>query len=112
VVGVTYGPIGVATAYSTVMLLWAIPAIAWAVAGTPVSLRDMLVAISRPLAASILAGACAAGARLLYLQDLSPMPRLVLESAIFFSISAGTLVFAMGQRTLYLDLIRPARRAA
>jgi len=112
VVGVTYGPIGVATAYSTVMLLWAIPAIAWAVAGTPVSLRDMLVAISRPLAASILAGACAAGARLLYLQDFSPMPRLVLESAIFFSISAGTLVFAMGQRTLYLDLIRPARRAA
>ena len=112
VAGLPYGPVGVATAYSTVMLLWAIPALAWAVAGTPVSLRDMLVAISRPLAASILAAACAAGARLLYLQALSPMPRLVLESAIFFSIFAGTLVLAMGQRTLYLDLIRPARRAA
>ena len=42
VLGLPYGPKGVAFAYSAVMTLWVIPFIAWCVHGTVVSFRDIL----------------------------------------------------------------------
>ena len=47
---------GVAFAYSAVMMLWVIPVIAWSVHGTVISFRDILLAVSRPLASGIVAG--------------------------------------------------------
>ena len=54
VIGLPYGPKGVAFAYSAVMTLWVIPFILWCVHGTVVSLRDILLTVSRPLASGIL----------------------------------------------------------
>ena len=64
VVGLPYGPKGVAFAYSAVMMLWIVPLIACAVHGTVFSFWDILRAVSRPLASSIVAGALAFAVRL------------------------------------------------
>jgi O-antigen/teichoic acid export membrane protein len=105
-IGLPYGPKGVAFAYSAVMTLWVIPFIAWCVHGTVISLRDILVAVSRPLLSGILAGGLAFAVRLACGQLLSPLARLVLESSVLFVTFFGMLVFIGGQKSLYLDLLR------
>jgi PST family polysaccharide transporter len=105
-IGLPYGPKGVALAYSAVMALWVIPLILWCVHGTVISLRDILLAVSRPLASCILAGGLAFGVRLTYGQFFSPLPRLMLESGVLFVTYFVALLFAAGQKLLYLDLLR------
>jgi len=109
VIGLPYGPKGVALAYSTVMTLWVIPHIAWCVHGTVISLRDILLAVSRPLASSIVAAGLAFAVRFFYGQWLPPLPRLVLESTVLLATFLGLLVFVAGQKSLYLDLLRGLR---
>jgi PST family polysaccharide transporter len=106
VIGLPYGPKGVAFAYSAVMTLWVIPHILWCVHGTPISLRDILSTVSRPLVSGLLAGGLAFGVRLICGQFVSPLPRLVLESGVLFIAFFGVLLFATGQKSLYLDLLR------
>jgi O-antigen/teichoic acid export membrane protein len=110
VVGLPYGPKGVAFAYSVVMMLWVIPHIAWCIHGTVISFRDILLAVSRPVASSIVAGGLALGVRLVYGHLLSPVPRLVLESAVLLVTFFGMLFFFGGQKSLYLDLLRGLKR--
>jgi O-antigen/teichoic acid export membrane protein len=106
VIALPYGPKGVAFAYSTVLTLWLVPHIWWCVHGTAISVRDILVAVGRPLASGILAGGLAFGVRLICGQFVSPFPRLLLESSILFTTFYGTLLFVAGQKSLYLDLLR------
>jgi O-antigen/teichoic acid export membrane protein len=106
VVALPYGPKGVAFAYSAVLTLWVIPHIWWCVLGTTVSLRDILVTVSRPLASGILAGGFAFGVRLICGDLVSSLPRLVLEVGVLLIVFYGTLLFVAGQKSLYLDLIR------
>jgi PST family polysaccharide transporter len=108
VVALPYGPRGVAFAYSTVMMLWVLPAIAWTVHGTVISFRDMLLTVSRPLASSLVAGAFAFGVHRFCVQ-LSPLFRLTLESVVLLTTFVGMLLFVTGQRVLYLDLLRGLR---
>jgi PST family polysaccharide transporter len=109
VIGLPYGPTGVAVAYSTVMVLWIIPVIAWSVHGTAISVRDVLLMASRPLASSIVAAVLAFTVRLLYGQSLAPLPRLALENGVLFTTFAAMLLFATGQKTFYMDLFRLLR---
>jgi O-antigen/teichoic acid export membrane protein len=109
VMGLPYGPKGVAFAYSAVMMLCLIPLIAWSVHGTVVSFRDILLAASRPVASGILAGGLAWGVRLAYGQFLPPLARLVLESTVLLVAFLGILLFVAGQKSFYLDLLRGLR---
>ena len=104
-IAVRFGPIGVAFAYSSVMLLWVWPAVRWAVHGTMISSSDVFLTVSRPLVSCIVAGAASLGLRLA-IGDLSPLPRLVLESGVLFGVFAVMLLFVMGQKPLFLDLLR------
>jgi len=104
--GLKYGPVGVAIAYSAVMTLWLPPLLVWALHGTPISPRDIVVTISGPLVSSAVAGLLAFGVRFAYGYALSPIPRLILEIAVLFSAFAGLLLFATGQKRFYLDLLR------
>ena len=110
-VALPYGPKGVAFAYSAVLTLWVIPHIWLCVHGTVVSVRDILVAVSQPLASAVLAGGIAFAARMIFGQFLSPLPRLVLESGVLLAAFFGVLLFAAGQRSLYLDLLGELRRS-
>jgi PST family polysaccharide transporter len=106
IIGLPYGPKGVAFAYSTVMAIWAVPLILWCLHGTAISLKDILLAVSRPLVSGILAGGLAFGIRLMCAELLSPLSRLIIESGVLLITYFGVLLFVAGQKALYLDLVR------
>jgi O-antigen/teichoic acid export membrane protein len=105
-IGLPYGPRGVAFAYSAGMMLWIFPLIAWAVHDTVVSVKDILLAVFRPLASSVVAAVVAFGVHSLCGQLLPPFARLALESTALLVTFALMLLFATGQKSLYLDLLR------
>jgi O-antigen/teichoic acid export membrane protein len=105
VVALPYGPTGVAFAFSAVLTLWTIPHIWLCVRGTMISVCDILVVVARPLASAALAGGIAFGARMLFGQFLSPLPRLFLESGVLFAAFFGVLLFVAGQKSLYFDVL-------
>jgi O-antigen/teichoic acid export membrane protein len=112
--GLRHGATGVAFAYSAVMALWVVPHVAWCVHGTAISLRDIAVAVTRPLASGIVAGAVGFAVQLMCGEFLPPLSRLVLESGALAVTYFALLVFVAGQKALYLDLLRGlggARRA-
>jgi PST family polysaccharide transporter len=105
IIGLAYGPRGVAFAYSTVMVVWVIPLILWCVHGTAISLWDIFLAASRPLASGILAGGFAFGMRASCGQFVSPFARLFIESGVLFVVFFAVLLFVAGQKSLYLGLL-------
>ncbi|MDE3181575.1 MAG: lipopolysaccharide biosynthesis protein, partial [Acidobacteriota bacterium] len=112
VIGLPYGPKGVALAYSAVMILWVIPHVAWCMHGTMISIRDVLVAASLPLASGIAAGALAFGLRPLWANLSSPFPRLALESTVVVVTFFALLLFVAGQKSIYVDLLRTLKGSA
>jgi len=106
VLGLPYGPKGVALAYSAVMTLWVGPHIAWCVKGTMISFGDILKTATRPLACSVVAAGLAFAIRSACVQVLPPLLLLVVESAGLFIVYFGLLLFVAGQKSLYMDLLK------
>jgi O-antigen/teichoic acid export membrane protein len=106
VIGLPYGPRGVALAYSGVMVLWAVPFVVSAVHGTVISVRDILTALRLPAAASIVAAGLASGVRIMYGPALSPLPRLVLELSVLFVAYAVVLLAGAGPKSVFIDMLR------
>jgi O-antigen/teichoic acid export membrane protein len=106
IIGLPYGPRGVAFAYSVMLTLWVIPVIAWSVHGTVISFWDILRTVSRPLASIIPAAGLAFGVRFLFGPMLSPVARLLLECTVLFITYSGVLLFVAEQKSFYLDLLR------
>jgi len=106
VMGLPYGPKGVAFAYSAVMTLLFIPLMAFCIRGTVISLRDILLTVSPLLASGIAAAGLAFPMRLVYCQSMSPLPRLALETTVLLATFLGVLLFGTGQKSLYLNLLR------
>ncbi len=108
-IGLPYGPAGVAFAYSAVMMLWIFPVIVWCVHGTMVSVGDVLVTVARPLAAIAPAAILAFFVKGHLGVALLPLPRLCLENAVLFIAYFSVLLFVAGQKDLYLELLRGFR---
>jgi O-antigen/teichoic acid export membrane protein len=106
IIGLPYGPKGVAIAFSTVMLLWMIPIIPWGVHDTVISTWDVVRTVSRPLASVIPAAGLAFAIVLFVGATVTPLVRLVIETAVLFSTYAAILLFVAGQKSFYLDLLR------
>jgi O-antigen/teichoic acid export membrane protein len=106
VIGLPWGPKGVACAYSSVMLLSVIPLIAWARSGTPVLLRDLLLSIGRPMLSGAVAAALAFPPRLLWGSMVSPLPRLAMAGAILVCAYLGMLLYVLKQKQLYVEILR------
>lgn len=111
-IGLPYGPRGVAVAYSTVMVLKVIPVVLWALHGTGLRARDIAGALASPLAASVIAAGIAFGIHALYPSSLSPVLRLLLDVGIFGGAYVIALLLIAGEKALYLDLFRAARAAS
>jgi PST family polysaccharide transporter len=111
-IGLPYGPRGVAFAYSAMMTLCVIPLIACAVRGTVISVRDILLTASRPLLSGIVAAGLVLGLQFWYGPFLSPLPRLILGVALVLAAYLGMLLYVMGQKQFYLDLLRGFIRPA
>jgi len=71
-----------------------------------ISLRDILSTAGRPLGSGIVAAALACGVQILWGQSLSPLPRLVLGTAVLLASYVGMLFYVMGQKAVYWDLVR------
>jgi O-antigen/teichoic acid export membrane protein len=108
--GLHYGPKGVAFGYSAVMILWVIPHISWCVHGTGVTLRDILVTASRPFVSGLAGAAVALVAYHLCYSFLSPLARVVLAGTVLLAVYLAVLFYAMGQKALYLDVLREFRK--
>jgi PST family polysaccharide transporter len=111
-IALPYGPRGVAFGYSAAMMLWIVPLIFWSVRGTVVSAWDILLTVSRPLLSSVVAAVLAFGVREMYCLSLPPLLRLVLETGVLLIAFLGMLLFATGQKALYLDIISGLKRSS
>lgn len=108
--GLHYGPKGVALGYSTVLVLWVIPHIAWCVHGTPVSLRDVLVTASRPLASGLIGAAIAFGVHRVCAPFMPALPRLLIATTVLTAVYVVMLFYVMGQKAFYMDVLRGFRK--
>jgi PST family polysaccharide transporter len=109
VIGLPYGPKGVAFGYSAMMILWGGPLIVWCLKGTMISLRDLLQSASRPLLSGIMAGGVAYAVQFFLGHLLSPFLRLVLGAGVLLGAYLWILLWAMGQKLFYLDLFQALR---
>jgi len=107
--GLRYGPTGVAMGFSTAMMLWVLPHIAWCVRGTPISFGDVMKVLAKPLFSGVIAVAVAKGFQFLCPQWL-PFPRLVFGVALLLSVYTGMLLYVMGQKGFYVGLFRQLGR--
>jgi O-antigen/teichoic acid export membrane protein len=111
-IGLPYGPKGVAFAYSAVTMLWVVPVIVWAVHGTAISFRDVLRVTTRPLASIIPAAGLGFAIHLFLGQTGPPLLRLFVETSVLFTTYFGVLLFVAGQKLLYLDLLHGFTRSS
>lgn len=108
-VGLPYGPNGVAFAFSASMVLWLVPHVFWALHKTVISPWDLFLATCRPLFASIVAAAFAFGIQFYMINIVhleSPFLRLSLAGGAMIILYLLLFLFAMGQKTFYFDLLR------
>jgi PST family polysaccharide transporter len=108
-IGLPYGPSGVAFAYSAVMALWVIPHIAWCIHGTEITSRDILRTVSRPFVSGIVAAALSLGVQFSIGQLLPPLLRLALGGCVMLASYLWMLLYVMGQKVFYVDLLRSLR---
>jgi len=110
-IGLPFGPRGVALGYSTAIVLSIVPRVAWAVHGTGISLRDLARAASAPLIAGATAVPAGLALQLLPQHALAPLPRLVLDSTVLFGVYAVVLLYVLRQKTFYFGLLRTILRS-
>jgi O-antigen/teichoic acid export membrane protein len=105
-IGLPYGPKGVAFAYSTAMTIWLIPHIIWCIHGTNISFGDIMNVVKRPVVSAGVAAALAFEVQHQYGHSLPPLLRLVSGCSILFGVYVLMLLYVMGQKEFYVDLIR------
>lgn len=110
ILGLPYGPRGVAFAYSAVLTLWVVPHIAWCIQGTMISPRDILQTVGQPLLSTMVAAAFTYVVELVYAQSLDPLVRLSFSCSILVVVYLWMLLFVMGQKSFYLELLRGLKK--
>jgi O-antigen/teichoic acid export membrane protein len=110
VMGLPYGPKGIAAGFSTAMILWLIPHIVWTLRGTPITPLDLVRTSSRPLIAAILSAALAYAVCLNSGPLQSPLAQLALDGGVMMAAYSSLMLLVMG-KDFYLDLIRAMRNA-
>jgi len=111
-VGLPYGPEGVAVGFSAAMVLWLLPHVTWTLRGSPVTPLELFGAAGRPA----LSACVAAGVALLVQSYLSPLEpeflRLALAGGVMAAVYPCMLLFVLGQKDLYVDLLKTIRTSS
>ena len=92
VAGLPYGSVGVACGYSAMMALLVVPMIAWATHGTIITWRDILGAVKPPAVSAVVATVVTLAVHYSWTRQLSPFPRLVVESSVLGGAYVAMLV--------------------
>lgn len=103
--GLPYGPVGVAAGFSIVMTLWVVPHIILCVRGTMVSPMDVFRAAGKPMLSGLAAAAVVWPLQSLHM-GLLPVVSLGLWGGLLVLIHFGTLIFLLGERKFYEKLAR------
>ncbi|MET3522359.1 lipopolysaccharide biosynthesis protein [Mesorhizobium abyssinicae] len=111
-IGISFGPEGVALSYSTALVLWLYPHLAWSLRDTPVSIGDLLRVIVRPWMSGMVASAGALAAQHYLGASVSSLVRLVAGGVVLSAIYAFVLLFVFGQLHLFQDVLLSFRREA
>jgi O-antigen/teichoic acid export membrane protein len=105
IVGLPYGPRGVAASFSIVMTLYIVPHLMWCVHGTNVTLADLFRTAGKPLIAGLIAGAACVAFRQVA-PEWPSILRLFVGTALLGCIYGLVLLFVLGQRAFYVDLVK------
>ena len=108
IIGLPYGPKGVAAGFSTAMIFWLIPHAMWTLRGTPVAPRDLVRTGSPPLIAAIVSTTTAYAVSAYCGPVQSPAAQLVLDGGVMILVYSCLMIFVMG-KDFYLDLFRAMR---
>ena len=111
-IGMPYGPAGVALAFSAAMVLWLVPHVVWSLHGTSVSALDLFSTASRPALAAVMAGLVALGVQNLVASITVPILRLALDGTVMLAVYAFVLLFVLKQSDFYFGLLRGLRGAS
>jgi PST family polysaccharide transporter len=103
--GLSHGPEGVALGYTVAMVCLIIPIAAWSKQGTKITWADLWTATRQPIFAGILAGAIGLIVKLTLGGMLGPITLLLIGLGLVFGIYAWVLLIAMGQKSLYLEVL-------
>src|SRR3954452_797898 len=98
VIGLPYGPNGVALVYSTTMVLWLVPHMIWCLRGTSISPADLFRSISPPLGSAAVAVIVAYAAQVSFGHFESAVTRLALDCCVMATVYSLMLLVVMGQR--------------
>lgn len=110
--GIPYGPNGVAFSFSAALSLWLVPHVVWSLHKTNITPLDLASVVAKPMLAAIVAGFAGLLAHR-YLAGLGwSVLRLALGGAIMALVYFGVLLFALGQRAMYVELLNGFRNAA
>jgi O-antigen/teichoic acid export membrane protein len=110
VLGLPYGPKGVALGYSVASTLWVLPHIAWCVRDTNISFWDAMKTLGRPFLSGAVASILPMALQFFYLQSFPPFLRLALGVSLFLLGYLGMLFYVMGEKAFYLNLLRGMRK--
>jgi O-antigen/teichoic acid export membrane protein len=106
IAGLGYGANGVAAGFSVATVVLVVPVLFWATRGTSITGMDLLKVVMRPIV-SILIGAGASLAAWHFVQLIpSPFLRLTAANAVLFGVYGVVLLFVMGQKSIYVGLLR------
>jgi PST family polysaccharide transporter len=106
VAGLRHGPPGVALGYSTAMVLLLGPVLAWAKHKTGITTGDYWDCVKRPLLAGIVGASAGWLAGLTLRATLAPIYLLGVELAVSCAVYVGLLLFVMGEKRIYADILR------
>ena len=105
IIGLPYGPKGVALAYSGAWTLLVIPITAWAIHGTGIQAVAFWKAAKPAAVAGLLMGICGFALERGFHGLLPPLPRLALGSSLALAVYCWVLLAIMGQWDLFRDLV-------
>ncbi|HEY7417039.1 MAG TPA: lipopolysaccharide biosynthesis protein [Ktedonobacteraceae bacterium] len=114
VLGLSHGPIGVASGYSLAMMLLIIPIAAWSKLGTDITWTDLWRASKPPFLSGLLASAAGLLVNVALGDRLTPIPHLLVGLTVVLGIYGWALLLGMGQKHIYMDVLSqllPQRRA-
>jgi O-antigen/teichoic acid export membrane protein len=104
--GLPYGAEGVALAFSVAMTLFLVPCLVWCVHGTLISVGELFKTASRPFSSAFAAGIVAYVFHASTAHALNPAVMLLLGGGIMLAVYLWVLLFVLGQRDFYLDLVK------
>ena len=105
-VGLPYGPSGVALAFSTTMVLWLVPHIYWCLHGTTISVRELFSAVGRALFSAAIAAIAGASVQHFATPVSSAILRLALGGTVMLAVYILALLFVMKQSIFYFGILR------